>query len=93
MEKSIRDLAPTIAVIYFLGVAIPVVVQQGDDLPPFPDANYVASAAVSGVTTGVSQQLLVVNSITGQLHVGDMPDSRVVDAPRGADPGGDRRRV
>jgi hypothetical protein len=53
MEKSIRDLAPTVAVIYFLGVAVPAVMQQGGDLPPFPIANYMTPTAVSGVTTAV----------------------------------------
>jgi hypothetical protein len=72
MEKSIRDLAPTVAVIYFLGVAVPVVMQQGGDLTPFPVENYMAPTAVSGVTTAVSQQLVVMNSTTGQPHIGDM---------------------
>jgi hypothetical protein len=55
--------------------------QPDGDLPPFPAPNYVALTAVSGVTTAVSQQFVVTNTITGQLHVGDVPTVRVVDAP------------
>jgi hypothetical protein len=78
-KRLIRNLATTVAVVYFMGAM--VVVTQGGDLPPFYAAPYVTSPAVSGVTIGISQQIVATNTITGEHLIGDMPAVQLVAEP------------
>jgi hypothetical protein len=94
-EERKGNLIRAVAVVYFLGAMVPVVPHlphgagayslhpdpQDGDLPPFHEAPYVASPAVSGVTIGISQQVVVTNTITGELLVGDMPSVQLAADP------------